>query len=187
LYSLSGFRYCDLLLSQGETEAVLERAEQTLKWARQQRASLLGIALDQLTLGRAHLKQGNTEQATNWLDQAVAGLRAAGTQHNLPWGLLARAALFRQTHNFPFAHQDLQEVFDIADNSGMRLHLTDYHLEMARLLLAEENTENLQHHINEAKRLITETGYHRRDAELADLISKTTDSPTQRTSACSTT
>jgi hypothetical protein len=30
LYSLQGFQYCDLLLSQGETEAVLERAKKTL-------------------------------------------------------------------------------------------------------------------------------------------------------------
>ncbi|WP_308874386.1 hypothetical protein [Thiothrix subterranea] len=79
----------------------------------------------------------------------------------------------------------MQEVFDIADGSGMRLHLTDYHLEMARLLVAEEKEGNrrlplqadvgatggrpLQYHIAEAARLITETGYHRRDAELAEL------------------
>jgi len=186
LYSSQGFQYCDLLLAQGDTEAALKRGIEMYDWDKPF-GRILDDALHQLTLGRANFQQGDIEQATNWLEQAVAGLRAAGTQHYLPHGLLARAVLFRQTHKFPLAHQDLQEVFDIADNSGMRLHLTDYHLEMARLLIAEENTENLQYHINEAKRLINETGYHRRDAELADLLSKTTDSTTQRTSACSTT
>ncbi|WP_308872890.1 hypothetical protein [Thiothrix subterranea] len=76
-------------------------------------------------------------------------------------------------------------MFEIADSSGMRLHLTDYHLEMARLLVAEEKEGNhrlplqadvgatggrpLQYHIAEAERLINETGYHRRDKELAEL------------------
>ena len=54
LYSLRGFCYCDLLLAQGGTAEVLERAEQTLEWA-QKYLGLLDVALDQLTLGRAHL------------------------------------------------------------------------------------------------------------------------------------
>ena len=221
LYSLQGFQYCGLLLAQGETGEVLERAEQTLGWAKQY-LGLLDVALDQLTLGRAHLQQDDVEQAADWLDQAVVGLRAAGTQDHLPRGLLARAALFRHTHDFTRARKDLQEVFDIADGSGMRLFLADYHLEMGRLLLEERDNgelakplpspplikggsltplrttdadkrlvssldshvlpfkrgsgrprgvafELLHHHIHEAERLINETGYHRRDAELATL------------------
>jgi len=120
LYSVRGFRYCDLLLDQGSTAEVLERAEYSIEIAKQNRW-LLDIALYQLTLGRVHL-----QQAGEWLDQAVAGLRAAGQQQYLPLGLLARAALFRHTHDFARARQDLQEVFDIAEPSGMRLHLTDY-------------------------------------------------------------
>ncbi|MBU0655744.1 MAG: TIR domain-containing protein [Gammaproteobacteria bacterium] len=196
LYGVTGFRYCDLLLAQGSTAEVLERAEQTLEWAMRNRASLLDVCLQQLTLGRAHLQQllrpstsgrGAGGEGLHWLDQAVAGLRAARTLHYLPRGLLTRAALHRHTRDFARARQDLQEVFDIADGSGMRLHLTDYHLEMARLLVAEEkegvcNTplqgtadvgayciRPLQYHIAEAERLIEETGYHRRDQELLDL------------------
>ena len=126
-------------------------------------------------------------EGLHWLEQAVAGLRAAGDQTDLPRGLLARAELYRHTRDFARARQDLQEVFDIADGSGMRLHLTDYHLEMARLLVAEEkegvcNTplqgtadvgayciRPLQYHITEAARLIAATGYHRRDKELLEL------------------
>lgn len=72
----------------------------------------------------------------------------------------------------------------------MRLHLTDYHLEMARLLVAapgfdfaqpsnsgttpclsevEGNRQSARIHIAEAERLIKATGYHRRDKELAEL------------------
>ena len=211
LYSVRGFRYCDLLLAQGgdgdsKSAAVLERAEQTLAWAKQNKLSLLTIALDQLTLGWAYLQQlllpstsgrgaggeglipRSLSEAEGWLEQAVAGLRAAGRQDHLPRGYLARAALFRHTRDFARARQDLQEVFDIAEPSGMRLHLTDYHLEMARLLVAEGKAEEgvcntplqgmdvgaycirlLQFHIAAAARLITATGYHRRDAELAEL------------------
>jgi tetratricopeptide (TPR) repeat protein len=215
LYSLQGFRYCDLLLAQGSTAEVLERAEQTLEWAKQY-LGLLDVALDQLTLGRAHLQRAVEEtpprlplsgegqerrslsEAEGRLEQAVAGLRAAGQQDDLPRGLLARAALHRHTHDFARARQDLQEVFDIADGSGMRLHLTDYHLEMARLLVAEEENPpqspfckggsqeaagsvvppfekgglggiSLQAHIKAAAKLIEETGYHRRDQELLEL------------------
>ncbi|MBJ6610688.1 MAG: hypothetical protein JG718_10045 [Candidatus Thiothrix moscowensis] len=209
LYSLQGFRYCDLLLAQGSTAEVLERAEYSIEIAKQNRW-LLDIALDQLTLGRAHLQQllppstsgrGAGGEGLHWLDQAVAGLRAAGAQEFVARGLLARAALHRHTRDFARARQDLQEVFDIADGSGMRLHLTDYHLEMARLLVAEEENppqspfckggsqENagsavppfekgglggisLQAHIEAAAKLIEETGYHRRDAELTDLKTK---------------
>ena len=207
LYSLGGFRYCDLLLVQGETAAVLERSESALEVAKRN-GWLLGIALDQLSLGRAHLQQAVEEtppslplsgeeqehaarslsEAKGWLEQAVAGLRAAGAQHHLPRGLLARAAFFRYAHDVARARQDLQEVFEIAEPSGMRLFLTDYHLEMARLMLAEQeegvcNTPlqgtdvgeycirplALHEHIATAERLITATGYHRRDPELAEL------------------
>lgn len=193
--SLSGFRYCDLLLVQHHTSDVLDRAEYALKIAEGQR-NLLDIALNQLTLGRAHLQQlllpstserGAGGEGLHWLDQAVAGLRAAGQQDDLPRGLLARAALYRHTRDFARAQQDLQEVFDIADGSGMRLFLTDYHLEMARLLVAESlapcppcggrvgeggnsrAAADPAYHIVAAAKLIKETGYHRRDKELEEL------------------
>ncbi|MGF1547346.1 MAG: hypothetical protein ACFCUG_08470, partial [Thiotrichales bacterium] len=139
----------------------------------------------------------SVSEAEGWLEQAVAGLRAAGQQDDLPRGLLARAALFRHTHDFARARQDLQEVFDIAEPSGMRLFVTDYHLEMARVLVTEAGYDIGPHanpasqanrsgnarcvsefegyratanaHIEVAADLIAVTGYHRRDAELAEL------------------
>ena len=140
LYSSMNFKYCDLLLGQSRAAEVLERAEYALKIAMEV-DYLLDIVLNQLILGRAYWQQRNFPKASDWLDQAIAGLRIVGTRHHLPRSLLARATLCRDTrnpnHDFTRAHQDLQEVYDIAEPSGMRLHLTDYHLEMARLLIAE--------------------------------------------------
>lgn len=181
LYSLSGFRYCDLLLTQHNTVEVIIRVMKTLNWAELNKESLLDVCLQQLTLGRAYLQQlqypnlisneiGGIEQTTYWLVKAVDGFRKAGTIDYLPFGLISCAELYRYTQRFSLAYQDLQEVFDIADGSGMRLHLTDYHLEMARLLLADEQgDECIHHHLTAAERLINETGYHRRDKELAEL------------------
>ncbi|QOJ20875.1 MAG: hypothetical protein HRU77_09315 [Gammaproteobacteria bacterium] len=147
---------------------------------------LLDVALDRLTLGRAYLQQGNFSEASQWLNQAVNDLYKEGSQDDLPRGLLARAALLRDIRNpnrdFARARQDLQEVYDIAEPSGMRLHLTDYHLEMARLLLAEREDSvgsfsgngmhTIQEHAAQAAKLIEETGYKRRLPELQELQHK---------------
>ena len=165
---------------------MLERAKQTLKWAQQAALDLLSIALDQLTLARAHHQHGDFPHAADWLEQAVTGLRQAGQQDDLPRGLLARAALYRDTrnpgHDFTRARRDLHEVYDIAEPSGMQLHLTDYHLEMARLLRAERGCGvappdavngskvlTLAEHVDAAAQLIAETGYNRRLLELQEL------------------
>jgi hypothetical protein len=92
LYALAGFKYCDLLQSQGRIFAMRDRALQTLEWARPQKQLLL-IALDTLTLGRAHLALAlqplargvpiestgdNARAASTELDEAIEGLHASG-------------------------------------------------------------------------------------------------------------
>lgn len=209
LYSLQGYYYGDMLLEQGRIDEVLERAEYALKIAKKN-GWLLDIALGQLTLGRAHWQQGDFVQAADWLNLAVTGLRVAGRQDYLSRGLLARAALYRDTrnlnHDFARARQDLQEVYDIAEPSGMRLHLTDYHLEMARLLIAEKENPpqspffkggssggdvvaipplekgglggiSVQEHVVQAAKLIEETGYKRRLPELQELQKRIGEQP----------
>jgi tetratricopeptide (TPR) repeat protein len=166
LYSLQGYRYCDLLLARGQNAEVLRRAMQTLSWQQKQNW-LLDIALDHLSLGRAH-PPGSTEAAQH-LDEAVNGLRRAGQLDYLPRGLLARAAHFRHTGDFEKAQHDLDEVRILATRCGMRLFLADYHLEQARLFLAQQNPDDTRPHYESAKKLIEETGYHRRDPELGGL------------------
>ena len=58
LYSLWGFRYCDFLLSQGEYEDVLKRTKETLEWLQNAQGSLVTVALDKLSLGRAKMQRG---------------------------------------------------------------------------------------------------------------------------------
>ncbi len=128
--------------------------------------------------------------AKDWLDQALDGLRAAGTEHHLPRGLLARASYHRYALTLALpaslastqtatattlppapqaAIQDLQKAHDIAQRGGMRLHLTDYHLESARLALTynqDIHEQSAEQHLSQARGLIAATGYNRRLPEL---------------------
>ena len=105
LYSLQGFRYCDLLLSKVERTArqcqlklelkpvnqelllavcdeVAERSTQTLEWAEYNAIDLLSSALDHLTLGRvalyrAILTSGAKAELSTVLEPAATNLNAA--------------------------------------------------------------------------------------------------------------
>jgi tetratricopeptide (TPR) repeat protein len=204
LYSIAGYRYCDLLLSRGEPEdragldglaaapeeaqwfrqgcrEVQKRAEQTLEWAIQQ-LDLLDVALEHLSLGRAHLglaltaprpttpgeeTEADFVQAAEHLDRAVEGLRQAGDESYLPRGLLARAALHRLRRDRAGAAADLSEALEIAERGGMRLHACDAHLEWARLDLQQGDIAAAREHVALARRLVKETGYQRREREVA--------------------
>ena len=104
-YSLRGFQYCDLLLSQGNYAEVKRRASQMLEWTKQQLygGSLYTIALDNLSLGRTqllHFQRDSNFPITdlpNILDHAVDGLRQAGAQEFIARGLLVRAEYYRVT------------------------------------------------------------------------------------------
>jgi len=174
LYALQGYRYCDLLLGQGEAIEVLRRAEQTLEWAKQYLGPL-DIALDHLALGRAHLllalREGTEtfSQIATHLNQAVDGLRQAGHQDELPRGLLARAALHRVQGQFARAQRDLEEALTIATRGGMRLFEADCYLESTRLHLARGEKEKGRESVSKARGMVEEMGYHRRDGEVAEL------------------
>lgn len=201
LYSVRGFRYGDLLLAAAERaawrtalpspagsevgdegvaeacRAVSQRAAQTLKIA-ERHDWLLDIALDHLTLGRAALYEAiltaaDVRRARSDVDQAVAGLRRAGTQHELPRGLLARAwlrHLLGARTGPDSAQADLDEAWDIAERGPMRLHLADIHLHRARLFHAATPYPwtSPQADLAAARELIERCGYGRRLEELAD-------------------
>ncbi len=172
LYSLPGFRYCDLLLGQGKLREVHDRAAQTLEWF-ETKYSLLTIALDNLSLGRASLRQatgaGDYAEATDFLQRVVNGLRQAGTIHNLPWGLLARAEMYRLMGDYPRAQTDMAEAQRIAERGEMGLHLCDCHLEWARLCLAQGDPTLAREHWATAKAMVERIGYHRRDREVDEI------------------
>lgn len=175
LYSLSGYEYCDLLLTRDETEEVLRRADAALKTGLPGSPNLLDIGLDHLSLGRAYLARlasGHPDQAAparDHLNQAVARLHEAGTQHHLPLGLIHRAAFFRHIHDFLSATRDLDEALRLATRGHMRLHEADVRLERTRLLLAQKRPKDAQAELALARAIVTQTGYARRDPEAAAL------------------
>ncbi len=179
LYSLQGFEYCDLLLDQGKYQEVQNRAGQTLEWAVQWGRDLLSAALDHLSLGQAHLLQAQVEgtkdftRAADELDQAVDGLRQAGTQHELPRGLLARAELHRVRGASDRAQRDLDEAMIIATRGGMRLYQVDCHLGYARLYLDTGEKEKTRERLSKAKEMIEEMGYGRRRKDVEELDKET--------------
>ena len=178
LYSVQGFQYCELLLGQGKHREVQDRATLTLEWAEQAGLGLLAVALDHLSLGRAHMAEEQQEgqdqfsKAAEHLDQAVDGLRQSGNQDEIPRGLLARAALHRVRGDFEPARRDLDEAMAIAERGGMGLHQADGHLEYARLHLAMGEEAEARAHLATAKEMVERMGYHRRDGEVAELAER---------------
>lgn len=67
------------------------------------------------------------------------------------------------------AERDLAEVLRIATRGPMGLYLADYHLESARLYLAQGNQDKARKHWATAKEMIERMGYHRRDGELNEI------------------
>ena len=178
LYALQGYRYCDLLLTRGRHEEVLDRAAQTLEWATEH-LGLLANGLGHLSLARAALRaaqSGRTEtvdRARSHAQEAVDTLRQAGSQDHLPLGLLGRAEVHRFGGDSLAAHSDLAEAMAIAtrDPAGhMKLFETDCRLALARLELDAGDRDKARDHLTAAERLIQQTGYHRRDGELAELM-----------------
>jgi tetratricopeptide (TPR) repeat protein len=171
LYSLQGYHFCDLLLSQGKYKDVMERVEKSIE-GRHPSDSILSISLESLALGRAWMMKAAEEgsrdfaNAMNYLNRAVKGLRESGDQDMLALPLIKRAECYRHMKQFSKAWADLKEVEEIAELGDMKLHLCDFHLEAGRLCLAEENDEQADHHFNIAKKMIQQTGYHRRDKEV---------------------
>lgn len=176
LYSLQGYGYCELLLDLGKWAEVLDRANITLQWARDGNLSLLSIALNQLSIARAHAAASQSEDSAAHRDaaeqsfkNAVEGLRKAGTTHMLPLGLLARANWRIATQRPAAALEDLEEVYEIADSGSMGLYLVDWHIAMAQLRRMEGDTSAAEQHKAEALRRIAETGYLRRLEEAEGL------------------
>lgn len=209
LYSLQGFNYCDLLLAAPECaawagsresegsmnrkefvtacHAVSQRAAKMFEW-RTPGDSLLDVALDHLTLGRATfyeaiLDHSELQLPHSELNQAVSGLRHAGTQDHIPQALLTRAwcsfarASEHRLHGREkeaaecesSSQADLDEAWEIATRGPMPLFIADIHLYRARLFgKTGYPWESREQDLKEARRLIEKHGYWRRKEELED-------------------
>lgn len=148
LYSVRGYRYCDLILARGDWTSAFHRASKTIKWV-QQNEFLLSTALDTVTLGRAQLglaleaaaradpiARRTAMIAGEHLNEAMERLRHSGQADYVPHGLLARAVFRRSIGDWNGSKHNLDDAFEIAEPGPMRLHLCDMALERARLALA---------------------------------------------------
>ncbi len=120
----------------------------------------------------------------NWrleIEQAVSGLRRAGDQAFIPFGLLTRAWLRFLTgaRTGPgSAQEDLDEAWEIAERGPMKLFMADIHLHRARLFFREpeypwnKNPDGTprgpKDDLAAARKLIEVCGYGRRKEELED-------------------
>ncbi len=166
-YSYSVFRYCEFLLSKEHYEEALSCAHKAIKIEKKY-PSTSAKALNALILGRVACMKG-ASNAIVFLNKAVEACRKSHRRENLTFGLLARAELHRKTENFEKARQDLDGVMDIATQSEMRLYEADCHLGYARLYLAMGNKEKARENLDDAKEMIDDMGYHRRDGEVTEL------------------
>ena len=169
LYARQGHLYCDLLLARGQAEAVRERAAYALKIAIGGNLPILTVALDHLSFGRAALALGDRNEARARFDQAIEGLRQSGHADELPHGLLARAAFFREEEEYEKSRRDLDEVMRFAKRSGMRLDNCDAHFDYARLEIKQGQHDKARLHLEKAAKLVEDCGYHRRDGDVAAL------------------
>jgi len=187
LYGVSGFRYCDLLLTPAERaawqlllnpksetrnpklleacRAVQERATQTYAWAKQF-GILLDIALNHLSLGWAALYQAilaksETRNAKSVIEEALDSLRQAAHNEFIVCGLLSRALLRFVEDDTNECRADLDEAWQIAERGSMRLFMADVLLYRGRLFRDKAA-------LAEVRELIEQCGYLRRDGELAD-------------------
>jgi hypothetical protein len=101
--------------------------------------------------------------------EGTGDIAHAGAQDYPARGVLARAQLQRVRGGPDAARRDLEEALEIATRGGMRLHEADCHLEYARLHLACGDKPAARESLAQARKLVQECGYHRRDAEVQEL------------------
>nr|VFJ53908.1 MAG: hypothetical protein BECKFM1743A_GA0114220_101221 [Candidatus Kentron sp. FM]VFJ54781.1 MAG: hypothetical protein BECKFM1743C_GA0114222_101441 [Candidatus Kentron sp. FM]VFK08896.1 MAG: hypothetical protein BECKFM1743B_GA0114221_100851 [Candidatus Kentron sp. FM] len=170
---------------------VTARATETLEWAKQNKASLLDIALNRLTLARAgwyrallappagaQRPASPLPEIEAHLTAAVDGLRKAGTMHELPRGLLTQAWYLAVTGERAGARAALEEAWGIAEAGPMPLFQADILLGRARLFGRKNGELGMKNgtypwgsaraDLERARALIERHGYHRRDGELED-------------------
>lgn len=174
LYLLSGFRYCDFLLDQGDYNEVRRRAHTLLNW-RSSSDSPVDIALDHLIMARALLSHGSVDGSGEQETQisharfAVEMLRLEGRRDWLPPALLALSGTYAAWKEWGRAEQTVSEALSISESGAMLLYLADSHLSSAELHLALGRNDQARFSVTAAQRIIDQKSYRRRKCKLQDL------------------
>lgn len=186
LFSLWGYRFCELLLTLGYDKEVIKRSKYTLENWSKPKEQLLAIALDYLSLANANMILAKSDQnayeiSKGYFSKAINMFRQSGYQNFLVKGLLFRAELFCELEEYTRASHDLEEAYKLSERSNLKLLLADYHIKNCNLQLKlsaivnckRDNIENINEakkHYLVAKQLVHETGYYRRNPELSELL-----------------
>ncbi|MCB1905755.1 MAG: toll/interleukin-1 receptor domain-containing protein [Rhodocyclaceae bacterium] len=180
LTAFPGYAFCELVLDLGDHQQGLARAKQMLELASAPwivRVSVFDLALTHLACARALLQtmralttRDLADETAHHLQVAVDGLRQAGKLDDIPRGLLVRAAFHAYMGASEKARRDLDETLTIAGRLGARLYEVDARLEYARLYLAGGETARALDTLARARGSLEKLGYHRRDADVAELV-----------------
>ncbi len=115
-------------------------------------------------------------QALRHVTAAVEHLRESNHLNYLPRALLTRAAVYRLQGHFDRAHDDVNEVVDIAQSGAMDFYQADAHLERASLHLAAYRGSRHEDHLchasvslDRARTLIQQMHYYRRSRQVREL------------------
>lgn len=179
--ALIAFAYCGTLIDAELHLPALTLIERGLPIARKQNW-LRAIGLHLVARSRAHAAElvlatrsdNKTELISEGtilhdLEEAVKLLRDCGQRDYLPYALLARADFYWRIGDPLHSAADVNAVLEIAEPAQMRLHAVDGHLLRARLEVASDNHGAGRADLLEAARLVRETGYHQRDASVAEI------------------
>ncbi|HEX2211220.1 MAG TPA: TIR domain-containing protein [Longimicrobium sp.] len=187
--SLDEHRFGDVLIDLDRVDEAMRRAYAALPRSMHRPYSLWDRGYPELTLAMAFMRMASEAgdngyarlgQARLHLQNALRAFREGDRYSELPRVLVTRAELYRRVGQLEDARRDADTALRIARRGQMRLYEAQALLEEARLelLAAEtdgtaqakaERREKARAAWDAARRIVNETGYHRRDAEVEEL------------------
>ena len=162
----SNYQYCVLLLERKMFVEVRARVGQILTW-RDEESWIFTRSLDWLCLARAiwggssEDNEAELEDARSYLMAAVKGLRDAGYQEILPYGLLTLADFCEARNELSVTSNCLQEVLDISMRMGLRIHEAEARARLVRLHLRSGRVAAAFEESVLANELVRLSGYYR--------------------------
>jgi tetratricopeptide (TPR) repeat protein len=183
IFGVAGYRYLDLLLTEGKFDEVEKRASWLLQWVLDNptdaSATPLTIALANLALGQATLLRKSPDSLKTGLskvDTAVEYFRQADRQDFLVPALLIRADV-RSEDGDRDAYVDFDDAERLYTRGAMQLAAVDGHIVAARMALRSGGLERARHETSLAAQEMRKTGYLRRRGEIESLQRQLAQSP----------
>jgi hypothetical protein len=183
LYAFRGFRYCELLLDQGESNEVVQRASEWVVAEEAREVSAFSRGLTRIMLCKAMLKNRDGFDFARAMGHADSGLalikEAAQSQHD-PRALILRADVHRHAGRFEEAAMDLASALSCCESMGLMILKVECGIADILLTLDERasRVRNLQllpmrsvsQTIDELRVLAARTGCGRQSRALRDLM-----------------